>query len=198
MSTIRRPVGPQPAAVYWRRRAVVLLGLVALVVVIVLLVVGRPGASTPTPTPDPTPSASSAGAAASAACDPAVVLVEPVTDATSYAAGITPLLSMRITNRGAAPCTLDVGTAAQVYLVTSGSDQIWDSRDCQTAPESLELELEPNTPVTSTPFPWDRTRSSTSTCDGSRPEVIAGGATYRLSVQLGDIAGVGDSAFLLY
>lgn len=197
MSTIRRPVGPQPASVYWRRRLVVLLGLVAVVVVIVLLVVGRPGAQTPTPTPNPTPS-SSAGAVASAECDPAVVLVEPVTDATSYAAGLTPLLSMRITNRGAAACTLDVGTAAQVYLITSGSDQIWDSRHCQTSPESLEFQLEPNTPVTTEPFPWDRTRSSTSTCDGSRPEVIAGGATYRLSVQLGDVAGVGDSPFLLY
>lgn len=44
MSTLRNPVGPQPPSVYWRRRIMVLLGLIAVIVVVVLIVV-RPGAA---------------------------------------------------------------------------------------------------------------------------------------------------------
>ena len=39
--------------------------------------------------------------------------------------------------------------------------------------------------LSTTPVPWDRTRSSTTTCTGTRPEVTAGGASYHLGVQLG-------------
>jgi hypothetical protein len=104
---------------------------------------------------------------------------------------------MSITNTGAVACTLDVGTAAQAYFIVSGTDPIWNSRDCQTAPASLEQVLEPNVTLTSTPFAWDRTRSSADTCTAARPGVVAGGATYRLSVQLGDIESVEDTPFIL-
>jgi len=199
MSSVRNPVGPQPPSVYWRRRAVVLLGLLAVIIVIVLIIV-RPGAEgagreTPAPTAGPsnTPVANEAGAA----CNPAVIDIVPVTDATNYPAGVQPQISMSITNTGSAACTLDVGTAAQAYYIVSGSDPIWNSRDCQTGGEPLERLLEPNAPLTTTPFAWDRTRSSADTCTTSRPEVIAGGATYRLSVALGDIESEKDAPFLL-
>ena len=42
MSTIKHPVGPQSSKVYWRRRLVVGLGLLA-VLVIILLIIVRPG-----------------------------------------------------------------------------------------------------------------------------------------------------------
>jgi hypothetical protein len=201
MSSVRNPVGPQSASVYWRRRIFALLGLVAVIVVIVLIVTSLQsggGGPTPSPTPSGTTSAPPAGSGNDAdACDPGVITLEPITDAIHYAAGVTPMISMRITNIGSSACTLDVGTAQQEYVIVSGSDPIWNSRDCQTDSESLDLVLEPNNPVTSAPFPWDRTRSSTSSCNTGRPEVIAAGSTYRLSVKLGDLTSAGDVAFIL-
>lgn len=205
MSTLRNPVGPQPPSVYWRRRLIVLLGLVA-VVVVILLIVFRPGAggseAGPTPPsgdPSGTPSTTPTFEASDPEelCDPSVIRLEPVTDSGSYAAGVMPQISMRITNTSSAPCTFDVGTAQQEYLIMSGSDRIWSSRDCQTEPANLPQVLEPNETLSTTPFPWDRTRSSEGTCDQERTEVIAGGATYRLSVSLGEATSESDVPFLL-
>jgi hypothetical protein len=199
MSSVRNPVGPQAPAVYWRRRLLVLLGLLAVVVIIVLIVV-RPGsenAGRETPAPTTTPTASSAPVTSGADCNPAVIQLVPVTDATSYAAGVTPQISMSITNTGSVACTLDVGTAAQAYYIVSGADPIWNSKDCQTGATPFEQLLEPNVPITTTPFAWDRTRSATDTCGASRPAVVAGGATYRLSVAVGEIESDADAPFIL-
>jgi len=201
MSTIKNPVGPQPPSVYWRRRLLLLLVLVAVIVVIVLIIV-RPGSGTPTSHPSGsnsashTPSAASSGSS-SAACDPSVITLTPITDAASYAAGVQPQLSMSITNSGASACTFDVGTDAQVYLITSGSDQIWSSKDCQTAPSANKQVLQPGKTLSTTPFAWDRTRSSTTTCTGNRPEVTAGGASYHLAVQVGAAKSTGTKQFVL-
>ena len=113
------------------------LGLLAVIVVIVLIIV-RPGGGTPGPGPSGSPSSSPAPSESPAAgdeeaCDPAVVQIVAVTDATTYPAEATPQVSMTITNIGAVPCTFDVGTGAQEYVITSGADRIWSSRDCQTA-----------------------------------------------------------------
>lgn len=201
MSTIKNPVGPQPPSVYWRRRLLLLLVLVAVIVVIVLIIV-RPGSVTPTSHPSGSNSASHSPSAASsgsgsAACDPSVITLTPITDAASYAAGVQPQLSMSITNSGASACTFDVGTDAQVYLITSGSDQIWSSKDCQTAPSANKQVLEPGKTLSTTPFAWDRTRSSTTTCTGNRPEVTAGGASYHLAVQVGAAKSTGTKQFVL-
>lgn len=210
MSTIRNPVGPQPASVYWRRRLVVLLGLIAVIVVIVLIVVrpgqGEPGGGagpTPDPTgttaasPDPTPSFTSP--AGGEECDPRQVRLTAVTDSNSYKPDEKPMISMTIENVGAAACTYDVGTGAQEYLITSGSDRIWSSKDCQTDPTSEPFVLEPGVELTTTPFAWARERSSKDTCDGKRPAAVAGpdGPTYRLQVKLGD-AESEPVAFRLY
>ncbi len=208
MSTIRNPVGPQSPSVYWRRRLVVLLGLIAVIVVIVLIVV-RPGQGSPgggeTPTPSDTPAPTSTptptftSAAGGDPCNPAQIAIEAITDSNSYAAGVQPKLSMSITNIGSAPCTFDVGTAAQEYIITSGSDRIWSSKDCQTGASANPVILAPGLEQTTTPFPWDRTRSSTTTCSGTRPAAVAGpdGPTYRLQVKLGDIESE-DTAFRLF
>lgn len=196
MSTLRSPVGPQPPSVYWRRRLLVLLGMVAVIVVIVLIIV-RPGSGSPaadkTPTPSDTPTPFSTPTFSSAAggepCNADQVAIEAITDAVSYAAGEQPKLSMSITNVGAAPCTFDVGTAEQEYIVTSGTDRIWSSKDCQTGEAANPVVLVPDVAQTTTPFAWDRTRSSTTTCDTSGAAAVAGpdGPTYKLQVKLGEI-----------
>jgi len=202
MSTIRNPVGPQPPSVYWRRRLFALLALVAVIVVIVLIVSAiansnNKPASTPTnsskpsDTPDPNPSGSPSftSAAGGDACTPAQVKITAVTDSNSYASGVKPMISMKITNAGTAPCTFDVGTAAQEYIITSGNDRIWSSKDCQQSPANTPQVLEPGVELSTTPFAWDRTRSSTTTCNATRPAAVAGadGPTYKLQVKLGTV-----------
>ncbi len=207
MSTIKTPVGPQPPSVYWRRRLLLLAVLLAVVIVVVLIIV-RPGSGgTKTPTGGQTsgqtasqpPSFPAGSGGSAAACDPSVIALTPVTDAASYAPGVQPKLSMTITNNGASACTIDVGTDAQVYTITSGSDQIWTSTDCQTDKAALKQVLEPGAAkaLSTTPFAWDRTRSSATTCAGSRPAVTAGGASYHLGVKLGSSTAKSDKQFLL-
>jgi len=197
MSTIRNPVGPQPPSVYWRRRLVLLLGLIAVIVVIVLIVV-RPGAGAPdakpsgspsTPVqPSTNPSPTFTSAAGGEECNPAQVKVTAVLDDSSYSGDEKPQLSMKIENQGTAPCTFDVGTGAQEYEITSGNDRIWNSTDCQEDPTSVPKVLPPGEELSTEPFEWDRHRSAEGTCKGSRPEAVANsdGPTYRLEVKLGD------------
>jgi hypothetical protein len=200
MSTLRTPVGPQPPSVYWRRRLVVLLGLLAIVVIIVLIVVRPGGENVGQETPKPTDTASnepSAPPVAGGDCNPATLVIEPIVDAGSYQAGQQPQLSVQLTNTGSSPCTLSVGADQLVFSIVSGSDPIWTSSDCLTTP-AFEVELQPGQPLPNNPIAWDRTRSSPDTCDSSRPEVVAGGATYRLGVTLGTAESEIDAPFLLY
>jgi hypothetical protein len=203
MSTFRNPVGPQSASVYWKRRLILGLGLVA-VLVIILLIVFRPGSSTDTPTDThtttapKTPSGASTNPANVTACKPADIVLTPITDADSYNAEVNPLVSMSIENKGTAPCSINAGTDVQEYRVTSGADQIWSSKDCQADPAPSPIVLAPGVPQSTTPFPWDRTRSSTTTCTGDRKAVAAGGASYHLTVLLGDITSSDTKQFLLF
>jgi hypothetical protein len=202
MSTFRNPVGPQPSSVYWRRRLVVGGGLL-LVVIVILLIVFSPKGDAKDPSPKPSSSPSNSQSALDGlepqACNPEAISLTAITDSDQYPADRQPLISMTITNLGAAACTINVGTDAQEYRITSGSDDIWNSRDCQTAPEAKEITLEPgvDNALSTTPFPWDRTRSSTTTCDSDRQQVAAGGGTYRLAVAIGDIESAETKAFLL-
>lgn len=196
--------GRLPASVYRRRRIVVGLAVLAVIVVVVLLFIPRgspagdvkdtPGASD-TPNPTDTESANADG---STPCEPEVIVLTPVTDKTEYQAGENPLISMTITNSGTSACTFNVGTDAQLYSIVSGEDPIWNSRDCQTDAAPQDLVLEPGVATPTTPFAWDRTRSSTDTCASERAQVTAGGATYRLSVELGEAKSLEDTPFLLF
>jgi hypothetical protein len=194
MSTFRTPVGPQPSNVYWRRRLLVGLGLLA-VLVAVLLVVFRPTGTTPTSAETSAAPTAAPADAKITECDPGDVALDAVTDKTRYTAGEDSLISMTITNIGAQACTLTAGTDVQDYRITSGTDQIWNSRDCQESPSEHEIVLEPGATQKTTPFPWDRTRSSPSTCDGVRPAALPG--YYHLTVYIGDIQSDGTTQFQL-
>ena len=204
MSTFRNPVGPQPSRVYWRRRLVVGLGLVAVVIIIILIVVrpgaGAPGAATNT-SPKPTNSSAptdSSNAANGVECDLAKVTVEAATDATSYDAGVNPALSFTLKSLMTEPCTIPVGTDVQEYKITSGDELIWTSKDCQTDNTPATIVLTPGVPKGGPPVTWDRTRSSTDTCDAAREPVIAEGASYHLTVVVGELTSTNTRQFLLY
>jgi hypothetical protein len=197
----------------------VLLGIVAVIVAVVLVFV-RPGASqgddvgvtTPASAPatdattEPTDAAEQpSGEPASEPpadgdpCRPEQITVEAVTDKAVYAAGELPKLSVTITNAGSNTCVMNVGTAAQVFAVTSGNDAYWTSTDCQVDAVDADVSIEPGTPVSSSePITWDRTRSSADTCGGERTTVPAGGASYHLNVAVDGIESAQSKQFLLY
>jgi hypothetical protein len=203
MSTSRSPVGPLPAKVYWRRRLVVGLGLLAVLVAIVLIVV-RPGQGAATPPSDP-PATSPAAEPADededaedaeeeqpaksdgtpADCTAGSVQLEAVMDKDDYAQDELPQLSLTLTNISSAPCVIEAGTDVQEYRITSGSDLIWSSKDCQQDSQPAETVLEPGKSVSTPPFEWSRVRSDT--CEGERTPAVGGGATYVLQVFVGDL-----------
>ncbi len=215
---------PRHSAAVYRRRRVVLIGaLVVLLAVIgvgVWLLVAQPwahGDAKPAPTTSstdtssPSPTDAAAGESPSAdptteetpgvvACDAKDIVVDAVTDADSYQAGVLPKLSISLTNNGAKDCTIDVGSATQVFTVASGDDVWWRSTDCQENPSSMIATLAAGTTVVSKdPVVWDRTRSSVETCaQENRPRAPGGGASYHVAVQIGGFASVTTKQILLY
>lgn len=212
MSTIKRPVGPQPSKVYRRRRLLVVLGLIAVLVVVILIIV-RPGSGAATPRTAPTQTSSSkaskpstpvrttiptaAAQADGAPCRAANVAVDALTDKDVYAPGEQPQLSLALTNTGSASCTINAGTSQQVYTVTSGTEVYWKSTDCQTNPVDTVILLLPGKKVTSHPITWDRTRSDPSTCAATRVAAPATGASYHVSTSVNGIVSKQTKQFIL-
>ncbi|GAA1315983.1 hypothetical protein ACFSWE_01980 [Leucobacter albus] len=205
-SALRDPVGPKDRSVYLRRRLIVLLGLVAVVAAIVLIIV-RPGSSSGSSTSNTVelpsdvaakPDADKAKAGAPAACAAGSLEVVAVTDQGSYGDGELPQLSLSVENTGSEECVADLGTAGMSFTVSSGSDDVWRSTDCQVDAESLPVVLKAGEKLTTESIPWDRTRSSTETCEISRDPVVAGGASYHLAAAVGGVASEETAQFLLY
>ncbi|ALS57501.1 hypothetical protein C5C66_10180 [Rathayibacter toxicus] len=193
-----------PARVYRRRRAVVLLVVLVLVVAVVLVL--RPWAggadgstegvsSAPFAVPTPTPTG--AASAAPVDCSATSVVVTAVTDATSYGPDQNPRLSLSLANVSNTACVINAGTSQQVFTITSGSDRVWISTDCQSKPADLKVLLQAGQSVTGGSISWDRTRSSPETCSGGRAAVAAGGAGYQLSVSVAGLSSRSPAQFTL-
>lgn len=226
MSSFRHPVGPEQPSVYWRRRAVVAGVILLIVVVVVLIVVGRGGAATPEATSSASAGASSASssasagassaassAAASASASPSAastasaadgatcskdqITLTPIVDKTSYGPAEDPEISMSIENTGSNSCHMDLGSSQQVLTISSGQEQYWSSKDCQTGGTNQDVTLKAGQKLTTPAIEWDRTRSSTTTCDAARAAVTAGGASYHLGVAVGNISSAESVQFIL-
>ncbi|MFJ3379607.1 hypothetical protein ACIPJ2_04310 [Curtobacterium sp. NPDC090217] len=225
MSSFRHPVGPQKPGVYWRRRATVAGVILLIVVVIVLIVVGRgngaSSAAAPSASPSSSPAASSsssssssssasasspsasasASAPASAAdgstCSKDQITLKPVLDKSAYGPTEDPKIAMSIENTGSNSCHMDLGSSQQVLTISSGEEQYWSSKDCQTGGTNQDVTIKAGQTLTTPAIAWDRTRSSTSTCDASRPSVTGGGASYHLQVAVGNITAKDSAQFIL-
>ncbi|CAL4858674.1 hypothetical protein MMM2322_00310 [Microbacterium sp. MM2322] len=171
-----------------------------------------PSASTPTATPSPRVTSSADGdtgaqgdgdgesdggtASDVAPCTTGDVTVTATTDKSSYGTGELPKLSITLVNDTDLPCLINVGTAAQTFEITSGSDTWWRSTDCQSEPSDQIVQLDAGKTVTSaTPIVWDRTRSAVDTCDGDRQKALPG--WYNLAVTIGGIGSVEPASFTL-
>lgn len=145
---------------------------------------GEPPVEPETPSDPPTPSAP----ATPPVCSATEVTVTANVDAEAYAADSRPKLSMTLRNNSDQPCVMDVGTAAQEYLIKSGEDVIWVSTHCQTDAKPQVVQLDPGKEVTSPQLEWVRERSAPDTCDSQRPAAVGGGAYYSLTVTVAGIA----------
>ena len=192
MSQAQRPL---PASVYWRRRLVVFGGLLAVIAVVVLIVV-RPGFGTTAETADEI--TEELAVVEVPTCLLSQLEITARTDQSSYEAGMNPQLWMGVKNVSAVECSVNVGTDVQKYVISSGPDLIWSSDDCQTGAVPYEITLAPGSEQETTSIPWDRTRSTPETCNGERPTMPAGGASYHLSVELGSLTSAETKQFLLY
>lgn len=190
---------PPLKAVYRRRRLFV--GLVLLLVASVALggfaaVSGamrsaeqasstdRNGADGQGADPEATPSASATpGTPATPTCDRSLVTVSASTDKAAYAADETPLLSLKVTNGGKVACEVNLGTSQMEYTVTSGSDRIFSSVDCQAESSDLMKTIAPGQSETAN-FPWQRNRSIPG-CGAVSAKPGAGGAYYMFVARLG-------------
>lgn len=125
--------------------------------------------------------ASPAGVNPDGSCPHGAIEVTASTDQKSYASGQKPVLILTLRNKLTEACTADVGTKQQKFTITSGSDRIFSTSDCQEDAESTELSLEPGKKEQAR-FTWDRTRSLPKCADiATKPRT----GTYTLKVALG-------------
>jgi hypothetical protein len=132
--------------------------------------------STASASPSATPSASPT-------CDQKLVTVKATTNKTSYAADEKPVLSLTVTNGGKLPCKVNIGTSQMDFLVTSGSDRVFSSADCQAASTDLIKTIAPGKSETAN-FPWPRNRSVQG-CENVPDGAVAGGGYYVFIAKLG-------------
>lgn len=128
-----------------------------------------------TPTPTPTPS-----------CNQNLVTVSASTDKAAYGPDENPLFSLKVTNGGTLPCEVNIGTSQMEFLVTSGADRIFSSKDCQAKSEDLIKTIAPGASETAN-FPWARNRSLEG-CQPIEAKPGGGGAYYIFTAKLGSRA----------
>lgn len=225
MSSLKHPVGSEPNSVYWRRRITVIGALLLVIVVIAIIATNASAGTNAAPgssvtTPDPAPSSSTPASAPSPAppasapptsaatdapavsasgdtCSAGSITVKAVADQNSYTSLQQPKISMSITNTGASACSIDLGSSQQALTITSGAETYWSSKDCQVNGTHQNVKITAGQTLTTPSITWDRTRSSTSTCDGSRNAVPAAGASYHLTVSVGSITSSAPALMVL-
>lgn len=142
MNSLLQPVGPQPAAVYWRRRGVV-VGGVLLVILILIMIWPSGGGSAPVAAPTATESAAASASASPTASGTGVVAcADSDIDITTTVEPAEPVVGssvrfvMSIKNISDRDCTRPVGTTDTSFTVSSGGYRVWSSDDCSPAGEA--------------------------------------------------------------
>jgi hypothetical protein len=200
VGVVLRPIGDQPASVYWVRR-----GLLVLVVLLVVALVwwwwpsggdAEPVGAEPTPTTAPTASPTPTETATpektktkkpkpelAPACADNDLEITVTVDAETYPPGRQPSFTFAVENVSDETCSRDVGQAANELRVTSGGSQVWSSDDCNPGGQEELTDLDPEDRFVQT-VSWDRTTSSAG-CPADQPEAQAG--TYQVVARNGDL-----------
>ncbi|GAB5079372.1 hypothetical protein [Arthrobacter sp. AD-310] len=150
---------------------------------------GAPASAAATGSPSASPAASAAPtltAPATPTCNQNLVTVSASTDKAAYGPEENPMLTLKVTNGGTVPCQVNIGTSQMEFLVTSGPDRVFSSRDCQTTSEDLVKVIAPGASETAN-FPWSRNRTVEG-CSVVDAKPGAGGAYYIFTAKLGSKA----------
>lgn len=134
------------------------------------------------PAVGPNTTASPAATPEGDGCEQNLVTVTAATDKPAYADGENPLLTLKVTNGNRVPCEINIGTSQMEFLVTSGSDRIFSSTDCQADATDLVKTIPPGQSETAN-FPWQRNRTLQG-CAPIEAKPGAGGAYYVFTARL--------------
>lgn len=104
--------------------------------------------ATPSPSASPTPT-----------CDPHLITVSAATDKPTYAPNEKPMFTLKVTNGNPLPCEVNVGTKQMEFVVVSGTDRVFSSKDCQADAQDLSKTIAAGASETAN-FPWSRVRST--------------------------------------
>jgi hypothetical protein len=200
---MRLTVGPLPPAVYWRRRAIVLGGVLFALFLLAQACMSasaspEDSAATPPPTSAPAtvPRTTLTSQPATPTPSPTVVDPDACTDdemliaaeaePPSFASGATVRFTIRIRNDSDRACERDIGgDHRELYLRqgTGGSSTVWSSRDCGAPSGSSVEEL---TPAFETEHWVEWKGRGSDTCDDGEPagEPLPAGQ-YELVARLG-------------
>lgn len=193
------PVGPLPASTYWRRRAVLALGLLVVLLLLKSCVGGGDSANKPAsvkPSASPTASSSASPSArpsataslppavAGAACPDSALRLQVTADASTYPVGGQPHFTLAITNTSAVACTRDLGSKVVSLQVVSGTARTWNSDDCTEGLDSKPTRLAPGKALQVVALTWSGKRSQPG-CPTPREQAAAG--TYQVSGSVGTL-----------
>jgi hypothetical protein len=189
---VLHPVGQLPASTYWRRRLVLLVGLVLLVLVLRSCAGGgdpKPASHQVRPSATPSASASTSArptptrAAGPLTCADAVLALTATPVAGTAPAGSTVRFTVAVKNTGSVACRRDLGGGALEVLVYSGSDRIWSSDDCSTD-KGRSVQLLPAGGSLESSVSWAGKRSARG-CPADQP--VARRGTYTVRARLGTL-----------
>ena len=115
----------------------------------------------------------------------------------SFSASETPQLWFNIVNTSDKACYFNVGSKVQTYKITSGAETIWTSAACDRSQDTnFRKLLEPGAVNPSPVGAWEKVRSSVTGCGAGQHPVVAGGASYHLTVTVNGVTS-NDVQFIL-
>ena len=189
MSSLLSPVGREDPIVYWVRRAVVLLAIIAALLALRWVFFGRGDSGSdqgaaPVSSVSPAPSSSAPTSASNTAaaqpstdaspvqCADADLSVTVSTDSASYPVGSTPKLHLKIENTSGSACYRDIGAGMNELKISSGGYHVWSSDDCNAGGAPLVTLLKPAQSYSVT-VTWPGVLSSKG-CPANQPLAKAG------------------------
>ncbi|WP_430867880.1 hypothetical protein [Demequina aurantiaca] len=189
MDGLRNPIGDEPAQVYWKRRLIAVVGIVAVILVIWFLISaatggddsGAPTDSSPAATTSASPAAASgSGDSASRACGSDDIGITTTANPASVGADALPVFDVGLAQTGSSACLIDTDADGTELLITSGDDRIYSSMDCpdDNTIASTQLVLEPGASE-DLAITWNRQRSLP---DCATETAVPGAGTYNATV----------------
>lgn len=194
-----KPVGPEPAVVYWIRRGVLVLLLIGAIVAIGSMVSQprQPSSAPVTPSQTPTPEPSQTSAQVSSLA-PITASPEPTPEPPAEPVMCRPA-ALTLAIDGTSPvnvngpttftvsvtstepdCLLDLAANQTSVVVTSGSDRIWSTADCADWQPTGTLHLLLGAPA-NFEVGWPVKRSA----ECSLVDTVLGAGTYVATVNVG-------------